>query len=139
MAKKGSNPGAKAQYAAYKAKGSATKNKARKLAKHLKKHPNDAQAQEVVRTGVVGHKRKNPTAKNGWVTEGVRDYVKKYTLAFDDFTLTYKELPTIGRYNSMKVAQILRLSRKAANLPPVFVHKNKKTTVHPFYVNKSKI
>ncbi len=131
MAKKGSNPGAKAQYAAYKAKDSATKNKTRKLLKHLKKHPNDAQALEAQKKG-VGYRRKNPIAKNGWVTEEVRDFVKKYTLVFQDFTLSYKELSTMGKENSMKVAQAVKLMKKAAKLPPVF----NKGKVTAYYLNK---
>ena len=43
MAKKKSYKGKK-QYAAYANEGRSQKNKARKLAKHLKKHPNDAQS-----------------------------------------------------------------------------------------------
>lgn len=131
MAKKGSNPGAKAQYAAYKAKDSATKNKTHKLLKHLKKHPNDAQALEAQKKG-VGYRRKNPIAKNGWVTEEVRDFVKKYSLVFQDFTLSYKELSTMGKENSMKVAQAVKLMKKAANLPPVF----NKGKVTAYYLNK---
>lgn len=133
MAKKGSNAGAKARYAAYKAKNSATTNKARKLAAHLKKHPNDTQAADASKNP-VGYRRKNPVAKNGWVTEGVRDYVKRYSLVFHTFTVSYKELATMGKDNSMKVAKAIKLSKKAANLPPVFV----KGKVHPFYVNKFK-
>lgn len=71
MAKKGSSAGQKSRYAAYKAKDSVTKNAARALARHLKKHPNDEQALGAQAKG-VGRTRKTPTARCGWVTDGVR-------------------------------------------------------------------
>lgn len=47
MAKKKSLKG-KGTYAAYKAESRAEKNKAAKLARHLRKHPNDEQAEKAV-------------------------------------------------------------------------------------------
>lgn len=132
MANKKTSAGKNAQYTAYKAKDSAAKNKMRKLAKHLKKHPNDAQGFEAQSRG-VGYKRKNPVAKNGWVSEEVRNFVKNYTIAFRDYTLSYKDLTTMGKENSMKVAQAIKLSKLAAKAPRVFT---KKGAVHQFYINK---
>lgn len=132
MAKNKSSAGKKAQATAYKMQDRAAKNKMRKLAKHLKKHPNDIQGKEAHTKG-VGYNRKNPIAKNGWVSEEVRNFVKNYTLAFHKFTLTYKELSTMGRENSMQTARAIKLIKKAANSPKVFT---KKGLLHPFYVNK---
>ena len=132
MAKlKGKHESKKSQATAYKALDKAATNKTRKLKKHLKKHPNDAQGQEALRKG-VGRTRKNPIAKNGWVTEGVRNFVKNYSIAFAYQTISYKELATMGSDNYMKVAQAIKLSKKTINSPPVY----KKGKIHPFYVNK---
>ena len=68
MAKKGSTAGKKNRYAAYKAKDSVTKNAARKLARHQKKHPNDEQA----KSATAGRTRKTPTARCGWVSDGLK-------------------------------------------------------------------
>ena len=49
--------GKKAQYTKYQATDSAKKNKQRRLARHQKNHPNDAQAANAVASG---HTRKTP-------------------------------------------------------------------------------
>ena len=132
MAKlKGKHESKKAQATAYKVLGKTATNKKRKLQRHLKNHPNDSQGQEALRKG-VGRTRKTPNAKNGWVTEGVRNFVKNYTIAFAFQTISYKELATMGSENYKKVAQVLKFSRKVAQQPPLY----KKGKVHPFYVNK---
>ena len=132
MAKlKGKHESKKAQATAYKALGKTATNKKRKLQRHLKKHPNDSQGQEALRTGVK-RTRKTPNAKNGWVTEGIRNFVKNYSIAFAFQTISYKELATMGKDNYQKVAQVLKLSRTVAKHPPVY----KKGKIHPFYVNK---
>ena len=69
MAKKGSTAGQKLRYSAYKAKDNVTKNAKRKLERHLKKHPNDAQAA----AATPRRTRKTPTARFGWVKDGVKD------------------------------------------------------------------
>ena len=46
MGKKSSSANKKARYKAYKDLGKAKQNKAAKLKKHLKKHPNDEQSAE---------------------------------------------------------------------------------------------
>lgn len=46
MAKKGSSASKKASYQAYKTLNVLAKNKLTKLARHLKRHPNDKQSQE---------------------------------------------------------------------------------------------
>lgn len=132
MAKlKGKHVSKKAQATAYKALDKASVNKTRKLKKHLKKHPNDAQGAEALRSG-VGRTRKTPTNKNGWVTEGIRNFVKNYSHSFAFQTISYKELATMGSENFMKVAQVLKLTRAAAKSPSVY----RKGKVHPFYTNK---
>ena len=55
QSKKKQSKGQKAQFTGYKADNQALKNKARKLAKHVKNHPNDAQASKSVASG---HTRK---------------------------------------------------------------------------------
>lgn len=108
------SPGAKAQYTAYKAKNSASVNKTRKLLKHLKNHPNDAQAAVAAKKG-VGYARKNPGSKNGWVTESVRGFVQNFAMHFKFGAIKYKDLPTMGRYNSMKVAAVIKKCAKVRN------------------------
>jgi hypothetical protein len=44
VAKKRINANAKARFLVYRTSGQAIKNAAKKLARHLKKHPNDAQS-----------------------------------------------------------------------------------------------
>tara|TARA_Y100001973_G_C5037518_1_gene251156 strand:- start:395 stop:670 length:276 start_codon:yes stop_codon:yes gene_type:complete len=60
MAKQKSRKG-KGSYAAYATEDRMQKNRARKLARHLKAHPNDEQA---AKAPAVGTKRK-PAGKNG--------------------------------------------------------------------------
>ncbi len=46
--KKGTSANAKARFLAYKTSGQAAKNAAKRLARHLKKHPNDLQSKNQV-------------------------------------------------------------------------------------------
>lgn len=57
MAKRGVSPSRKAYYAAYPAK--AQKQRERRLARHLKKHPEDAQAKQALKKG-LDYRRKKP-------------------------------------------------------------------------------
>lgn len=66
MAKKKTSAMAKAQYSMYKDSDRARKNKARRLAKHQRKHPNDAQAAKAV---AQGHTRKTPLGRGPAVKE----------------------------------------------------------------------
>jgi hypothetical protein len=56
---KGSNKQVQGKYASYKTSGTCAKNKARKIAKHLKAQPNDKQAELALLNG-AGHIRKAP-------------------------------------------------------------------------------
>lgn len=52
-------------YTAYKATDRCTKNKARKMAAHLRAHPNDEQS---AKAKAGSYTRKAPNNKGGWVT-----------------------------------------------------------------------
>jgi hypothetical protein len=56
-----SNKTRKASYDTYKVRGNTEKNKQRKLERHMKKHPNDAQAAKA--DGKVGRTRKTPSVR----------------------------------------------------------------------------
>ena len=72
MGKKSGSAGDKAKFTAYKATGRVTINAKRRLERHLKKHPEDAQAQAALK-GVASRKfRTKPNSKGGWVTESLR-------------------------------------------------------------------
>lgn len=132
MAKlKGSHASKKAQATAYQALNKAAVNKTRKLKKHLKKHPNDVQGATALSKG-VGRTRKNPTNKNGWVQDGVRNFISNYSLQFAFQTINYKDLVTIGSENFKCIAQVIKQSKKMAKAPPLY----KKGVLHPFYTNK---
>ena len=97
MAKKGSTAGQKMRYAAYKAKDNVTKNAKRKLERHLKKHPDDAQAQ----VAVPRRTRKTPTARCGWVKDNVKNALFP---------------ATVTRTAAREVAQVLALSTRIARM-----------------------
>lgn len=59
-------------YAIYSQQDRRTKNAALKLARHLKKHPKDAQAIEASANVSSQTFRKKPVSKGGWVKEGLR-------------------------------------------------------------------
>jgi hypothetical protein len=62
MSKKTRSASTKAQLTAYKAENRAAKNKARKLEKHLRNHPNDIEASKVD-PSTLRHSRKPPAGK----------------------------------------------------------------------------
>lgn len=95
MAKKGSTAGQKTRYAAYKAKDTVTKNAKLRLARHLKKHPDDAQAQ----AATPRRTRKTPTARLGWVKDNVRSALFP---------------ATVTRTAAREVAQVFALSTRIA-------------------------
>ena len=89
----------KTRNASYALKGNAEKNAKLKLARHLKKHPNDKQAQAAV--GKTVRKRKTPIARLGWVKDSVKD-----TMA-----------PTpVTRGAARVIAQVLAFSSKIARM-----------------------
>lgn len=73
MAKLKPQAGHKAKYSRYQQKGSLTKNARMKLERHLKKHPQDEQAQEALKHVAGKAVRKKPQSKLGWVKEGLRN------------------------------------------------------------------
>ena len=99
--KKGSTAGQKLRYTAYKAKDTVTKNAKRKLARHLKKHPNDAQGKTALEQG-VGRTRKTPTARCGWVSDGLKAALAPATVT-----------RTAGRKMAKVIAFSHRISRMA--------------------------
>lgn len=71
----------KAQYGAYQAKSSYSVNKKRKLARHLKNHPNDTQAASALKD-VRLYVRKKSNNKLGWVSETIKAslaFIPQYT------------------------------------------------------------
>lgn len=60
MSKKSTSASKKANYAAYKAKSTGAKNKAAKLARHLKKHPNDSQSASKASSRCSGQNQVSP-------------------------------------------------------------------------------
>lgn len=71
MAKKKSLKG-KGTYAVYRAEGRAEKNRKIRLARHLKRHPLDAQAERAA--GKPGTQRTAPSTKQGKTEAQVRIY-----------------------------------------------------------------
>ena len=88
----------KARNASYGLKGSCAKNAKRKLEAHIKKYPNDLQAQQALKNG-VGRTRKTPNEQLGWVSESVKN-------AFGATPPT--------RTAARQMAQVLAHSRKIA-------------------------
>ena len=93
-----SSPGRKTIYTTYGLRGSCTKNAKRKLEAHIKKYPNDLQAQQALKNG-VGRTRKTPNEQLGWVKEDVKN-------AFGATPPT--------RTAARQMAQVLAHSRKIA-------------------------
>lgn len=88
----------KARNASYGLKGSCAKNAKRKLEAHIRKYPNDLQAQNALKKG-VGRTRKTPNEQLGWVSESVKN-------AFGATPPT--------RTAARQMAQVLAHSRKIA-------------------------
>ena len=93
-----SSPGRKTKYTTYGLKGSCAKNAKRKLEAHIRKFPNDLQAQNALKKG-VGRTRKTPNEQLGWVSESVKN-------AFGATPPT--------RTAARQMAQVLAHSRKIA-------------------------
>lgn len=110
MAKKGSNAGQKGRYAAYKAKDNVTKNAKRKLERHLKKHPNDAQAQ----AASPGRTRKTPNVRCGWVTDGVKDALAPATVTRTAARLMAQALAHSAKLMRMQLTKPEQELRKKA-------------------------
>ena len=98
MAKLKPGAGKKAKHSLYSSKGSCAKNAKRKLEAHIKKYPNDLQAQQALKNG-VGRTRKTPNEQLGWVSESVKN-------AFGATPPT--------RTAARQMAQVLAHSRKIA-------------------------
>lgn len=144
MSKLKGGPNRKARYSAYASKGNFTKNAKRKLARHLRKHPEDQQA-VVALAGVNSRKiRTKPTAKLGWVKESLRSamafvpylnskgqvIVIKSVEHFNQVSTTYAQSIPVTRQSAKQYAQLKRFEKvspfhKAAS----FVHKNDKVVI----------
>lgn len=98
MAKLKPGAGKKAKHSLYSSKGSCAKNAKRKLEAHIKKYPNDLQAQQALKNG-VGRTRKTPNEQLGWVKEDIKN-------AFGATPPT--------RTAARQMAQVLAHSRKSA-------------------------
>ena len=98
MAKLKPGAGKKAKYSLYSSKGRDTINAKRKLEAHIKKYPNDLQAQQALKNG-VGRTRKTPNEQLGWVKEDIKN-------AFGATPPT--------RTAARQMAQVLAHSRKIA-------------------------
>lgn len=138
MGKKSASAGSKLRAAAYKAKDSRTINAKRRLERHLKKHPEDAQAQAALK-GVATRKfRVKPVNKNGWVKETLRAsmiYVpyltgKGQAIALrapeqlDLMLRTHSQPVALTKTNAKAYAQMLRFTAKSPyHATPVVVTK----------------
>ena len=100
MSKLKPSAGKKSKYTAYTAKGSAIKNAKRKLERHLKKHPNDAQGAAALKAG-VNATRKPSGVRLGWLQEDVK---------------TFLGHTPPSRALARQVAQLLALSKKVARM-----------------------
>lgn len=68
-------------YAKYVATGAYAKNKAAKLQRHLKKHPEDSQAKDAIKN-IKSYSRKKPENKLGWVKDTLKaslSFIPQYT------------------------------------------------------------
>lgn len=72
MGKKSGSAGDKAKFSAYKTTNRVVVNAKRKIERHLKKHPEDAQAQAALKNVATKKLRTKPNNKGGWVTESLR-------------------------------------------------------------------
>lgn len=139
MGKKSASTGSKARSAAYKALNKCMVNAKAKVSRHLKKHPNDEQAQAAL--SVVGSKnfRTKPKNKNGWATEALRSslvYVPYLTAKGSPIfikvsdqinTMIHSHGQSIPntKSNLRAMAQLLRFTSKSAfhPIPVTEVHK----------------
>lgn len=101
-----------ARYTTYKLGGKLLANYKRKIARHLKKHPNDEVAQSALKSGSPSP-RKAPSKKLGWVSSGSTSNLRKEQA-----------------YSNAKVT---KLSSKVLKMATQKV-KYKNITLHPFFV-----
>lgn len=112
MAKK-SSKAKQDRYALYAKLDNVTKNAERKLARHLKKHPNDTQAAKAV--GNVGRTRKNPTARLGWVNG--QEFLKNTFKVFVGGKSESEHSSPVRRHLTQSLAQIVSLSKRLDRIP----------------------
>lgn len=141
MAKKSGSAADKARATAYKALDKRTLNAKIRLARHLKKHPEDEQAQAALAGAGSRKFRTKPNSKGGWVTEKLRNamlYVPYLTakgmpigLRFPEqlgsFLNSHGQSVPLTRTNTKAYAQLVRYQGKAPfHLTPVTVVKKTK-------------
>jgi len=101
------------RYDAYKLSNRRAANKARKIAKHVKKHPNDAMAAQAINAAKGAKFRSKPNKKLGWVTETVK---ARYAGTYPKVTLGGIALPSVAtsltRQNAVDYAQVLKLESR---------------------------
>ncbi len=102
MAKKTKNPA----YAAYASKGNFAKNALRKVQRHLKKHPNDTQAQKALKSVPGSPTRKKPLNKGGWVSEDVRSFMSHLPFLTPMQGRVYNQQVVATKTNVTSYAQI---------------------------------
>lgn len=128
MAKlKGNHASKKAQRVAYKALNKAGKNKAMKLARHLKKFPNDSVAAAAVKTARDHTGRKAPKRTAARLNPYIHDksmialaevMIEEKQVRKEECIITHRSLNTLsGRISALgkRVAQHQKLARKVAN------------------------
>lgn len=71
--KKGSSKGAKALYTRYKAESRESKNRERKLLRHLKKHPNDKQTEKALNKAPVHRSKPSKLKKRTIQYYGIQE------------------------------------------------------------------
>lgn len=124
MGKKVATKGDKLKYDLYQSKGSFLINKKRKLAKHMRLHPNDLQSKEAK----LVFTRKAPNNKLGWLTESIKKDVMvtvpylsskgnpinlKFPEQLETLTRTFGQAIPITRSSAMGFAQVAKFLRKA--------------------------
>lgn len=77
------------------------RNRQRRLARHLKNHPNDSQSAKA--EGNLSYRRKTPKNKNGWANKALASVPM-------DFRKTI-----VGRASLVAYARVLKVLRKAEN------------------------
>lgn len=106
--KKSSSAGKKAHYNSYKAQGQEEKNRARKLAKHMKAHPNDKQTEAAMALKPVHRKtpqgRKSTEKRLGIqeVSPGLFKYVAKVDAYPNGHPANAKNLHLVDLAKKMK-------------------------------------
>ena len=141
MGKKSGSAGDKARFGAYKATNRAVVNAKRKIERHLKKHPEDAQAQAALKNVATKKLRAKPGNKGGWVTESLRStmvYIPYLTGKGTPIALKapeqveamlrlYGQSVALTKTNTKAYAQMLKFTKVSAfhQVPVVVVKKVK--------------